>query len=114
MPRTRLQPKRRHFKLTIAYDGSNYAGWQLQPNGRTVQEFVEAAFSRVGLSWKEYVDFDETMLRPAEVDFLQGDASKASDAFGWKPAVGFYDLVAMMVDADVELAKREAAHWKAG
>ena len=47
MPRTRLQPKRRHFKLTIAYDGSNYAGWQLQPNGRTVQEVVESALAKI-------------------------------------------------------------------
>jgi tRNA pseudouridine38-40 synthase len=47
MPRTRLQPKRRHFKLTIAYDGSNYAGWQLQPNGRAVQEVVEDALAKI-------------------------------------------------------------------
>ncbi|HVM62609.1 MAG TPA: tRNA pseudouridine(38-40) synthase TruA [Verrucomicrobiae bacterium] len=48
MPRTRLQPKnRRHFKLTIAYDGTNYAGWQLQPNGRTIQEAVEGALAKI-------------------------------------------------------------------
>jgi tRNA pseudouridine38-40 synthase len=47
MSRTRLQPKRRHFKLTIAYDGSNYAGWQLQPNGRTIQEIVEGALAKI-------------------------------------------------------------------
>jgi tRNA pseudouridine38-40 synthase len=47
MPRTSLQPKRRHFKLTIAYDGTNYAGWQLQPNGSTVQEFVEGALAKM-------------------------------------------------------------------
>ena len=47
MPRTRLQPKRRHFKLTIAYDGTNYAGWQLQPNGSTVQEFIEGALAKM-------------------------------------------------------------------
>jgi tRNA pseudouridine38-40 synthase len=47
MPRTRLQPKRRHFKLTIAYDGTNYAGWQLQPSGSTVQEFVEGALAKM-------------------------------------------------------------------
>ncbi|MGO9245351.1 MAG: tRNA pseudouridine(38-40) synthase TruA [Verrucomicrobiia bacterium] len=47
MPRTRLQPKRRHFKLTIAYDGTNYAGWQLQPNGSTVQELVEGALAKM-------------------------------------------------------------------
>lgn len=47
MPRTRLQPKRRHFKLTIAYDGTHYAGWQLQPNGSTIQERVEAALAKM-------------------------------------------------------------------
>jgi tRNA pseudouridine38-40 synthase len=47
MPQTRLQPKRKHFKLTIAYDGSNYAGWQLQPNGRTIQELVERALAKI-------------------------------------------------------------------
>jgi tRNA pseudouridine38-40 synthase len=47
MPRTRLQPKSRHFKLTIAYDGSSYAGWQLQPNGRTVQEVIEGALAKI-------------------------------------------------------------------
>jgi tRNA pseudouridine38-40 synthase len=47
MPRTRLQPKRRHFKLTIAYDGTNYAGWQLQPSGSTVQELVEGALAKM-------------------------------------------------------------------
>jgi tRNA pseudouridine38-40 synthase len=47
MPRTRLQPKRRHFKLTIAYDGTNYAGWQLQPNGSTIQEYVEGALAKM-------------------------------------------------------------------
>jgi tRNA pseudouridine38-40 synthase len=47
MPRTRLQPKRRHFQLTIAYDGTNYAGWQLQPNGSTIQEYVEGALAKL-------------------------------------------------------------------
>jgi tRNA pseudouridine38-40 synthase len=47
MPRTRRQPKRRHFKLTIAYDGTCYAGWQLQPNGKTIQEVVELALTKI-------------------------------------------------------------------
>jgi tRNA pseudouridine38-40 synthase len=47
MPPTRLQPKRRHFKLAVAYDGTNYAGWQLQPNGRTIQEVVEGALAKI-------------------------------------------------------------------
>ena len=47
MPRTRLQPKTRHFKSTVTYDGTNYAGWQLQPNGKTVQEIVEGAVGKI-------------------------------------------------------------------
>ena len=47
MPRTRLQPKPRHFKLTVSYDGTQYAGWQLQPNGQTIQEVVEAALGKI-------------------------------------------------------------------
>lgn len=47
MPRTRRQPKRRHFQLAIAYDGTNYAGWQLQPSGRTIQELVEGALAKM-------------------------------------------------------------------
>jgi len=47
MPRTSLQPKPRHFKLTVAYDGTQYAGWQLQPNGKTVQEVMETALSKI-------------------------------------------------------------------
>jgi GDPmannose 4,6-dehydratase len=75
----------------------------------SVKEFLEAAFGRAGLRWERYVELEERQLRPAEVDVLQGDASKARRAFGWAPQVGFADLVAMMVDADVALAKREAA-----
>jgi GDPmannose 4,6-dehydratase len=73
----------------------------------SVKEFLEAAFGRAGLRWERYVELEERQLRPAEVDVLQGDASKARQAFGWTPGVGFADLVAMMVDADVALAKRE-------
>jgi GDPmannose 4,6-dehydratase len=73
----------------------------------SVKEFLEAAFGRAGLRWERYVELEERQLRPAEVDVLQGDASKARRAFGWTPDVGFADLVAMMVDADVALAKRE-------
>ena len=47
MPRTRHQPKARHFKLTVTYDGTNYAGWQLQPNGKTVQEVLEGALAKI-------------------------------------------------------------------
>lgn len=67
----------------------------------TVQEFVEKAFERVGLNWKDHVEFDERYMRPAEVDLLIGDASKAEQKLGWKPKVTFEKLVEVMVDADV-------------
>lgn len=67
----------------------------------TVQEFVEKAFERVGLNWKDHVEFDERYMRPAEVDLLIGDATKAEKKLGWKPKVTFEKLVEIMVDADV-------------
>ena len=67
----------------------------------SVQQLVEAAFGYVGLDWKKYVRVDPAFLRPAEVDHLIGDASKARRVLGWEPEVGFEQLVAMMVDADV-------------
>jgi GDPmannose 4,6-dehydratase len=73
----------------------------------SVREFLDVAFARAGLDWKKYVEVDERQIRPAEVDLLLGDASKANKAFGWKPTVGFHDLVHRMVDADVEQARRE-------
>jgi GDPmannose 4,6-dehydratase len=69
----------------------------------SVREFVECAFAYAGLDWEKYVEIDPTYFRPTEVDILQGDASKASRAFGWKPKVKFHDLVRVMVDADVKL-----------
>ena len=74
----------------------------------SVREFLELAFGRVNLEWKEYVVTDERFMRPAEVELLLGDATKAKKAFGWTPKVTFRQLVEMMVDADVELARREA------
>jgi GDPmannose 4,6-dehydratase len=73
----------------------------------SVQEFVEAVFEKLELDWRKYVEFDARQTRPAEVDILQGDASKARAVLGWRPKVGFRELVAMMVDADLELARRE-------
>jgi GDPmannose 4,6-dehydratase len=67
----------------------------------SVQELVEIAFERVGLDWREHVRTDPKFVRPAEVDLLLGDASKARAELGWKPRVGFRQLVEMMVDADV-------------
>jgi GDPmannose 4,6-dehydratase len=67
----------------------------------SVRDLVEAAFGHVGLDWQKYVRMDPAFLRPAEVDHLIGDPSKAAAALGWKPTVNFEQLVAMMVDADV-------------
>jgi GDPmannose 4,6-dehydratase len=73
----------------------------------TVREFVEEAFGYLNLDWHDFVQVDEKYLRPAEVDLLQGDASKAKRQLGWKPETGFKELVRLMVDADLELAQRE-------
>jgi GDPmannose 4,6-dehydratase len=68
----------------------------------TVRELCDVAFQHVGLDWRKYVKVDPAFVRPAEVDVLQADASKARSALGWKPRVGFAELVRMMVDADLE------------
>jgi len=67
----------------------------------SVQDLVEVAFGRVGLDWRKHVVTDPAFTRPAEVDVLQADPSLARQALGWEPKVGFRDLVAMMVDADL-------------
>src|SRR6516162_887438 len=72
----------------------------------SVRELVEVAFGRVGLDWNKYVRLDPKLIRPAEVDHLIGDASKASTALGWKPEVDFTALINMMVDADLERLSR--------
>ena len=69
----------------------------------SVREFVELAFDRVGLDWKEYVKHDARYERPAEVDVLIGDASKAKKLLNWEPQVRFEELVRIMVDADLAL-----------
>ncbi len=68
----------------------------------SVREFLEEAFSYAGLGWKEFVKVDPKYFRPAEVDLLLGDASKARKALGWQPRVTFKALVRLMVDADME------------
>ena len=73
----------------------------------SVRDFVELAFGEVGLDWTKYVQIDPRYFRPTEVDFIQGDASKARTYLGWKPRVTFSELVKMMVTHDLELAKRE-------
>jgi GDPmannose 4,6-dehydratase len=68
----------------------------------SVRELVDAAFGHVGLNWQDYVVTDPKFMRPAEVDVLLADPSKARKDLGWTPKVGFRELVAMMVDADLE------------
>ena len=75
----------------------------------SVQEFVEVAFARAKLDWKKHVAFDERYLRPAEVDLLIGDASKAKKKLGWVPKVKFKELTEIMVDADIEQLAEERA-----
>jgi GDPmannose 4,6-dehydratase len=72
----------------------------------TVRELCEVAFNRAGLSWEDHVEIDEQFFRPAEVDLLIGKPAKAEQLLGWKPEVGFEDLVCMMVDADLEALAR--------
>jgi len=69
----------------------------------SVQQLVETAFAHAGLDWEKYVRVDPLFLRPAEVDHLIGDASKAKRVLGWEPTVSFKQLVAMMVDADIAM-----------
>jgi GDPmannose 4,6-dehydratase len=68
----------------------------------SVREFLEEAFSYVGLDWQEYVKVDPKYFRPAEVDLLLGNPQKAREVLGWKPKVSFKNLVHLMVDADME------------
>lgn len=69
----------------------------------SVREFLQAAFDHVGLDWQKYVEIDPRYFRPTEVDYLQGDASKAERILGWRPMVKFHDLVRLMVEADSKL-----------
>jgi len=74
---------------------------------RPVREFLDRVFDYLKLDWKKCVEIDQRLFRPAEVDLLIGDASKARQLLGWTPRVDFTALVTMMVDADLELAQRE-------
>ena len=67
----------------------------------SVKEFCECAFDRVGLNWEKYVEIDPKFYRPSEVDILLGDCAKAKNVLGWKPEVGFQELVQKMVDSDL-------------
>ncbi len=80
----------------------------------SVREFCELAFNHVGLDYKDFVAFDQRYLRPAEVDLLLGDPTKAKQKLGWVPTTTVEQLAAMMVDHDLELAKREKTLRDAG
>jgi GDPmannose 4,6-dehydratase len=73
----------------------------------SVRNLCEEAFSYLGLDWEDHVVVDPAFIRPAEVDRLVGDASKARQVLGWRPAVSFPELIHMMVDADLALLRRE-------
>jgi len=73
----------------------------------SVRELCEAAFGHVGLDYREFVEIDPRYYRPAEVDYLLGDPSKATKVLGWKPRTSFKELVRLMMESDMELARRE-------
>ncbi len=74
----------------------------------SVRELCEVAFGYLGLDWRKYVVVDPKLFRPADVDLLVADASKARRVLGWEPTVTFEELIKMMVDADLEQLKQEA------
>ena len=80
----------------------------------SVREFLDAAAECAGLDWKKFVKTDERYLRPTEVDYLQGDASKAREKLGWRPNVSFGEMVRLMVEHDLELARQEQTLANAG
>jgi GDPmannose 4,6-dehydratase len=79
----------------------------------SVREFVEETFSLLDLDWEAHVEYDKRYERPAEVDLLIGDPAKAKRQLQWEPKVRFKDLVKIMVEADLELAKQELAYQEA-
>jgi GDPmannose 4,6-dehydratase len=74
---------------------------------RSIREFCQVAFGYVDLDWEEYVVVDEKFFRPAEVNLLLGDSSKAKEKLGWEPEVSFEEVVKMMVDSDLETVARQ-------
>ena len=73
----------------------------------SVREFVEASFAHVGLDYEQYLKIDSRLIRPAEVELLVGNAARAREKLGWEPGIGFRDLVAEMVDADLKMLSHE-------
>jgi GDPmannose 4,6-dehydratase len=80
----------------------------------SVRDLVELAFAAAGLDWRHHVEVDGRYFRPTEVDALRGDPTKARDVLGWQPRVSFPELVKMMVEHDIELARRERTVNQAG
>ena len=80
----------------------------------SVREFAEKVFQKLGLDHKEYISIDQRYFRPTEVDILLGDSTKAQKKLGWKPKVTFDQLIDMMVEADLELGKKERTLLDAG
>ncbi len=78
----------------------------------SVREFCEIAFGHLGLDYRDHVVVDQAFVRPAEVDLLVGDATKARERLGWAPTVAFSELVAMMVDADMALLEEAIRHGR--
>jgi GDPmannose 4,6-dehydratase len=74
---------------------------------RSVREFLDTAFGLLDLDWKPYVEVDPRYYRPAEVDLLVGDASKAREKLGWIPKLSFEEMVRIMIDHDLQLAREE-------
>jgi GDPmannose 4,6-dehydratase len=79
----------------------------------SIRELLELAFGAVGLDWEKYVEIDPKLIRPAEVDLLCGDATKAFKKLGWKPETTFEQLIKLMVEADLELVQRSESHFVA-
>ena len=71
-----------------------------------MKEFVKIAFNHVGLNYKDYVKIDKNLFRPAEVDLLKADFSKAKNELKWKPEISFKQLVINMVDSDLDFVKK--------
>ena len=80
----------------------------------SVREFVETVFQKMDLDYRQYVEIDQRYFRPTEVDILLGDSTKARKKLGWQPKVGFEQLIDMMIETDLELAKKEKTLIDAG
>lgn len=80
----------------------------------SVKEFLESVFNKLGLDYKKHVVIDKRYFRPSEVDILLGDSSKARKILGWTPKISFENLINMMIEADMELAKKEKTLVDAG